>query len=274
MRSWMALAFCVPGIAAMAAEPAPDRSAQLMNAAFDLAATPKVRSVYTAPAAQSDLLAALMDRASLAASPWDVMEASLAKTTDSGARDSLRLRIGAADIGDPRRLGLPAENRFEVTVTRNWPAAVSLTTENLNLDLTPHAGIGVGSAGGSAEAGATLTLGARKADLAGSLRKMGFKDGAATYGETGRWYVFAAASGRAVGLSLASKDLGGGWNRTQDSSSALISDASMGVGWRKGDVQTSLGYIHRAVKGDHLPRGETHLDDSMLAFSLSIKPGR
>ncbi|MGH1559945.1 hypothetical protein ACRAWD_24155 [Caulobacter segnis] len=40
----------------------------------------------------------------------------------------------------------------DVTVTRGWPSAVSLKGRKFALDVTPHAGVGFGGAGGSAEA--------------------------------------------------------------------------------------------------------------------------
>lgn len=39
-------------------------------------------------------------------------------------------------------------------------------------------------------------------------------------------------------------------------------------------MQTSFGYMHRAVKGDHMLMGQEAKDDSVVAFSLSIKPRR
>jgi hypothetical protein len=68
-----------------------------------------------------------------------------------------------------------------------------------------------------------------------------------------------------------------GWDRagwTTDQTSTLIGDAQLGVGWRKGALQTSLGYIHRQVKGAHMLYGVEAHDDSMVAFSLSLKPRR
>jgi hypothetical protein len=39
-------------------------------------------------------------------------------------------------------------------------------------------------------------------------------------------------------------------------------------------MQTSFGYIHREVKGEHRISGAETKDDSVVAFSLSIKPRR
>ena len=84
----------------------------------------------------------------------------------------------------------------------------------------------------------------------------------ATFGDTGRWYLFAAASGRAVGMNMLHGETGwngAGW--TTDPSSTLIGDAQLGVGWRKGAVQTSVGYIHREVKGQHMIWGVDTRED-------------
>jgi hypothetical protein len=91
----------------------------------------------------------------------------------------------------------------------------------------------------------------------------------------GHWYLFAAASGRAVGLNMLPTGPGGapraGWS--SEPNSALVSDAQAGLGWSRGMVQASFGYVHRAVKSQ-IPLavgpapGAYH--DSMVAFSLSI----
>ena len=195
----------------------------------------------------------------------------------------LRISVGGPLTGRDGRSLLsapvaPADLRieprsYEVAVTRDWPGAVSLTGRIFDLDLTPHAGLGMTSQGGSAEAGATLTVAQGGDDLLGGrLARLGVQDGAA-FGDKGRWYLFAAASGRAVGLNFL-KDQGAGWDRSwsSDAASTLVSDAQLGVGWRRGSVQTSLGYLHREVKGDHMLWGQEAKDDSLVAFSLSIKP--
>jgi hypothetical protein len=91
----------------------------------------------------------------------------------------------------------------------------------------------------------------------------------------GRWYVFAAASGRAVGLDMqpANADQRVGWSNGP--TSALISDAQAGLGWSRGGVEASLGYVHRAVTSQSPilsgpQSGGYH--DSMVAFSFSIVP--
>lgn len=163
-------------------------------------------------------------------------------------------------------------NAYEVAVTRDWPAAFAFDTPSFGVDLTPHAGVGVTNIGGSAEAGATLRLMQRDAAAQERLHALGLRDGSA-FGERGRWYLFAAASGRAVGLNMLHNDQG--WDRagwTTDTTSTLTGDAQLGIGWRKGAMQTSLGYIHREMKGQNMLWGVDAKKDSVVAFSLSIRP--
>ena len=282
MRPLAGLAIALIGLntagaaCAQAVHSTADASARLMNAAFQPAAS----HGFDAPAAQSDPISALLERDAWrpdqGLTRWGVKELVVGGAPDGSSVDSLRLRVGetlpqkAVTALDLAR-GQTETDAYDVTLTRNWPRMVAFESARYDLDLTPHAAFGVGSAGGSAEAGAMLTLGRKTASqrVAEGLGRLGFHEG--KDGDNGRWYVFAAASGRAVGLSLA-RDPGASWNRTLDNSSALIGDAQVGVGWRKGAMQTSLGYIHRAVKGDHMIWGEQNQDDSMVAFSLSIKP--
>ena len=48
---------------------------------------------------------------------------------------------------------------YDVSYTRGWEAARTTTRSGLAVSLTPHAGLGVGDSGGTAEAGATLKIG-------------------------------------------------------------------------------------------------------------------
>ena len=211
---------------------------------------------------------------------WTSGEAPLSSGS-GGAVNSLRVSVGGA-LRTPG--GLPLNlarsqyeaDAYEVALVRDWPAALAYDGRSFGVDLTPHAGVGVTNLGGSAEAGATLRLmqrDSRDAKTADRLRALGVRDGA-TFGERGRWYLFAAASGRAVGLNMLHNDTTG-WDRagwTQDATSTLIGDAQVGVGFRKGPMQTSFGYIHREIKGQHMLWGVDTKPDSVVAFSLSIRP--
>ena len=191
--------------------------------------------------------------------------------------DQLRVSVGGA-LRTPGGLPLNLAHAqydaeaYEVALTRDWPAALAFDSKGFGVDLTPHAGLGVGTRGGSAEAGATLRLMQSDAAAAERLERLGLRDGAA-FGDRGRWYLFAAASGRAVGLNMLHNDTG--WDRagwSTDPTSALIGDAQLGVGWRKGSVQSSFGYIHREVKGQNMLFGVDPKADSVVAFSFQIRP--
>lgn len=197
----------------------------------------------------------------------------------TGPVDTLRIHVGGT-LRMPGGLPLNLDrgqfdaDSFDVTVTRNWPA-VSFMSDGLEFDVAPHAGLGVSSYGGQAEGGATLTVSRSRTDEAVErLKDLGVKDGAG-FGDTGRWYFFAAASGRAVGLNLLRGERG--WDRagwSTDDTGALVGDAQIGVGWRKGDMQSSLGVIHREVKGRHMIFGQETRDDTVAAFTFSLRPQR
>ncbi|MDB5476697.1 MAG: hypothetical protein JWP49_2208 [Phenylobacterium sp.] len=235
-----------------------------------------------APTPASDPIGQLLDRASYAPNAGVVGRTSSEAPLfahPGGAIDSLRIReeslFGApGELPLTRRAGVDPKS-YEISLMRAWPGALSFDAGRLAVDVSPHAGIGViggdQADGTSAEAGAMLQV--SKADLAAKrLNAMGVKDGA-QFGDQGRWYLFAAASGRAVGMNMLHGDAG--WGRagwSTDPTSKLVGDAQLGVGWRKGAIQTSVGYVHRKVKGDHLMYGVDPHDDSMVAFSLSIRP--
>lgn len=197
--------------------------------------------------------------------------------TTGRAVDSLRI-----DVGE-RLKGLPLlatrdqfdADAYDVTLIRSWPRAINFAEGGLEFDVSPHAGVGMGSRGGSAEAGATLTVGQkRERQAVEALKDLGVREGA-EYGDKGRWYLFAAASGRAVGLNMMRNE--GDWNRagwSTDDTGELVGDAQVGVAWRKGDMQSSFGVIHREVRGNHMTFGQPTRDDTVAAFTLSIRPQR
>jgi hypothetical protein len=211
---------------------------------------------------------------------WRTNEVTLPQLS-SGAVDTVRMSVGGVARGPggvvfarPDALFDPDAEAFDVTYTRGWPAAWSVTAGRYALDVTPHAGFGVNNAGGSAEAGAMVRLGENLGE--GMMNRLGIQrsDPAAMAGR-GRWFLFAAASGRAVGLNMLPTAQGGvqraGWS--SEPTNALVSDAQAGVGWSKGMVQASFGYVHRDVKGE-IPLADgpdaASYHDSMVAFSLSI----
>jgi hypothetical protein len=205
-------------------------------------------------------------------------EVALFRSPTGTAVDSLRVSVAGVYL-TPGGLPLAPDRAefdprtYEVSLIRDWPAALRMEAGALDLDVSPHASVGMGTFGGTAEAGAVVRLGQNLDDkVAGGLGQMGVRDGA-SFGNQGRWYLFAAASGRAVGMNMLRQDgdwYGAGWST--DPSSGLVGDAQVGVGWRRGAVQTSLGLVHREVKGQHMIWGQETKDDSLVAFSLSIKP--
>lgn len=262
MRCGTHLAF-VLGMAAFAG----DASAQ--SAASDITLEISSRAALK-DAAFAPVRAAAVDLAEARVS-WESTEVRLSHRAD-GPVDSLRVNIGAA----PYIPGLaPEKDRFDVTLVRSWPNAVSFQSDKLAFDIAPHAGFGVSSFGTQAEGGATLTVSKSRGERAlEQLRDLGVKDGT-SFGDKGRWYLFAAASGRAVGLNMLHGE--NGWDRagwSTDASGALVGDAQVGVGWRKGDLQSSFGVIHREVKGRHMIFGQQTRDDTVAAFTFSLRPQR
>jgi hypothetical protein len=198
--------------------------------------------------------------------PIDSVRVSMAGATPTAAYAPLTLVRPDGDDGYALR-------DVDVTVTRGWPSAVKLKGRKYALDVTPHAGVGYGAAGGSAEAGATLRLGKKKNMGDRVTDALGVQDGAA-FGDRGRWYIFAAASGRAVGLNML-RGQNGDWSRaglTQDATSRLIGDSQAGVAWRRGPMQASLGYIHRAIKAKDGIMGLATQKDDVVALSFSLRP--
>jgi hypothetical protein len=111
--------------------------------------------------------------------------------------------------------------------------------------------------------------------LQGRLRAMGVEDGATKYGGEGRFYLFAAVHGQAVGLNL--QEEGGTLRRTgwsTDATSALVGDGQVGLGWRKGGMEAAIGYVHRGVHFRNVPVGmsDSYADD-MGAVSFTFHPG-
>ena len=233
---------------------APDLTADLANSAVSRAA---LKDAAFAPTSAVVL--------------WQSSEVRLSNR-DDGPIDSLRISVGTAQ----RLPGFgPETERYDVALVRSWPGAVSFQSDKLAFDIAPHAGFGVSSAGTRAEGGATLTVSKSRGQQAmEQLRDMGVKDGT-SFGDRGRWYLFAAASGQAVGLNMLHGE--NGWDRagwSMDSSGALVGDAQVGVGWRKGDLQSSFGVIHREVKGRHMVWGQQTRNDTVAAFTLSLRPQR
>ena len=93
-----------------------------------------------------------------------------------------RLRVGVGDPQDPSRRfqppGGPDRQAYELSLVHDWPAAGSFGTRRIGVDVTPHAGVGMTSYGGLAEAGATVQVSQRRDDVVKEkLGAMGVRDG-------------------------------------------------------------------------------------------------
>jgi len=165
------------------------------------------------------------------------------------------------------RAGWDTEH-YDITYTRGWTETLGRTASGLDVTLTPHVGVGVGSRGNSTEAGATLRIGPDLDQLA--------PRGDEAFGQRARWYVYAAGSGRSVGYN---------WARTRDGdyarsgvsrdSGTFLGDASIGVAMRRGAMQTSFGVVYREIEAKGLRAGngiDTDVSEGVIAFQLSIKP--
>ncbi len=204
---------------------------------------------------------------------WRSSEVSF--PAQNGAVDTLRVSVGGLARGRggvvfarPDSLLAPDAETFDVSFTRGWPSAFSLGDGRYALDISPHAGLAFGDSGGSAEAGALVRFGRRLATRVG--QRLGITANASP-AESG-FFLFAAASGRAVGVSVAPGPAGlrSGW--AGEATTGLVSDAQAGVGWRRGDMQASLGYVHRNVRNETAMAGPVNYHDSMVALSFSITP--
>ncbi|MDG2531147.1 lipid A-modifier LpxR family protein [Caulobacter endophyticus] len=200
---------------------------------------------------------------------------------DNGHRvDSVRVSVASSSRlaqSAPLSLVRPGAANFEtdsvdVSVSRGWPAAVKFGAGKLAVDFTPHAGVGFGGAGGSAEAGGMVRIGKSVEDRV--ISGLGVRDGRETFGDRGRWYLFAGASGQLVGMNLL-RGQEGDWTRagvTSDTGSRLVGDAQAGLGWRRGPMQASVGYIRREIKAKDQIMGMATQEDSVVALSFSLKP--
>ena len=106
------------------------------------------------------------------------------------------------------------------------------------------------------------------------LHELGIDDGAAAFGQQGRWYLFAAARGRSVGLNMV-RDRDGHISNVGLSTdqTALVGSGEAGLGWRKGDRQISLGYQQRRIQtsSDWISQTTPHSDHG-FGLALSWKP--
>jgi hypothetical protein len=193
---------------------------------------------------------------------WRATESWVAR---GGAVDHVAWATTTSLPGAP--VWLPAEpETYDFSFTRGWPSALSLHHGGYAVDVTPHAGVGMTSAGASAEGGATVRLGAEEA-----LERLGVERGG-VFGQRSRWYLYAEASGRAIGYNFLRTEEG--WRRSGMSldEGAYFGDAQAGVAWRRGDLQASFGYVDRTVRMTGWNSLGGSKRESLVAFTVSLKP--
>lgn len=209
------------------------------------------------------------------ASPWAASSRDVWFENDA-FDDRLRLRtegpVRRAD-GSPLPPGPldPAAyepEHYDLTYTRGWTETLGQTASGLDVTLTPHVGVGLGSRGGLTEAGATLRIGHDLDRLV--------PEGADAFGKRPRWYLYAAGSGRAVGYNWArNRDGEFAGSGVSHDAGAFMGDASLGLAMRRGPVQSSIGLIYREIGVEGLRAGhgvDTDVSEGVIAFQLSIKP--
>ena len=184
-----------------------------------------------------------------------------------GLNDAVRTRMAA-----PLFSGPPSQQVRPIPVgyARDWPAALSLKAGRYDLELSPHASVRMTGLGREAEAGGVIRFGpATNPDQHRPLLRRGRDQ--STVG-SGRWFLFAAASGRAVSWRTLRQTIGGErpWSPA-DNSSAFITSSQAGVAWNYGPIQTSFALVRRKTKTGAglavLPANE-----SIVAFTISLRP--
>lgn len=214
---------------------------------------------------------------------WTISEAQVERFALTEAEGPWRWPDGRAPGLYQAWAGQAEDDRTELAVVHEWPALLSGSAGLYDFDLSPHASLGLSNAGRSAEAGAMIRFGQfgyqprdRTGQVRRSLRRLGIvtADGS-DFGNHGRWYLFAGASGQAVGMNLLHDPLGGGWRSgglTSDTTSGFVTTAQAGVAWRQGPAQASLGYVRRRIRIE-APHPELYdSSDDAVAFSFALRP--
>ncbi|HEY3814640.1 MAG TPA: lipid A-modifier LpxR family protein [Caulobacteraceae bacterium] len=185
----------------------------------------------------------------------------------ANAIDRIRVTSGSAALAPGAPVWLNpslGDQIFDVSYTRGWPRALSVRASGYGVDVTPHAGVGLTSAGESAEAGATVRFGGSDA-----LDELGRR------GAPGHWYFYAQSSGRAVGYNLLRGDPAfHSANIFTQTMPGYMSDAEAGVAWRRGAVQAAFGYTQRDFYLSNMRDTGMQSHESVVGLTFSFRPGR
>jgi hypothetical protein len=143
-------------------------------------------------------------------------------------------------------------------ISAAWPQALRLKTGAFGFDLSPHAGLGVSSAGGGQNAGAVLRFG----------QGLGGADRA----RRGGWYLFASADRETLGYSFMRGE--DAWKRTGITSDpgAQIGDTRAGLAWSDGPMEASFGYLYREVRPRDLDLQAQTMKESLVSLKFTYRP--
>ena len=114
------------------------------------------------------------------------------------------------------------------------------------------------------------------ASQAGGKKKLdpqalvGVRDGR-SYGEKGRFYLYAGMKDKGVGLNVVDHGEAWGGDGVSYDQGGFTGQRSAGLGWRKGDVSTSLGWVHDKNRINGLYGAPAEKDDR-VAVTLSWRP--
>jgi hypothetical protein len=141
------------------------------------------------------------------------------------------------------------------------------------LDFTPNFAAGVAAPSKLTEAGATFSLGDAKSYARDKLNSLGVQTQRPA-GGAGKWYVFVAMSNQPTAAKPS-------WTVRSDAASMsapavttpLLSDGKLGLGWSKGDMGASLGYVQRSIHALNGPVGVySGRSESVAALSFTFRP--
>jgi len=239
-----------------------------------------------APLASDQLFSSRAWALSGGADSWRSQSVSSQK---GGAVDTVRLTVGSTASGPGGLVLAEPGSRFQAEAhsvnldfERAWPSALSLSDGRYDVDLAPHAGLSVTDYGGAAaQAGAAVRLQLPQGGGDSVGRRLGFatERERVSSSNRGRWFLFAEGSGELVGVHF-SRDGHGLIPRaalTVDDGvrPTVVSDSQAGIGWRKGDLQASFGYVHREIRNEASIAANHQTADikgDMVALTLSLRP--